>query len=212
MGTRTFRSDARRRRGFIPALAVSVVALIALTACSAGPEGVTAAEPTAPPATTAPASSAATQNPSTDDEVVAPTLEWAGSASPDADNHAQQEAENTMQLTINGRSVPVTLEENSSVDALRERLTDGPVTLEMADYGGMEKVGPLGFDLPTNNVRITTAPGDVILYQGSALVIYYGPNTWSFTRLGRLEGVPQAELESLLNAGGGPITVTLSLD
>lgn len=79
----------------------------------------------------------------------------------------------------------------------------------MSDYGSMEKVGPLGQSLPTNNERITTRAGDLILYQGNQFVIYYAPNSWNFTRLGRINDVSAAELRNIL--GSGDVSVTLSL-
>ncbi len=79
----------------------------------------------------------------------------------------------------------------------------------MRDYGNMEKVGSLGRDLPTNNESITTEPGDIILYQGSALVIYYAPNTWNFTRLGKIDNITGEKLKQIL--GEGNVTITLSL-
>jgi hypothetical protein len=80
----------------------------------------------------------------------------------------------------------------------------------MRDYGNMEKVGSLGTSLPRNDEQITTEPGDLILYQGSAFVIYYAPNSWNFTRLGKINGVTQEELKEIL--GTGDVEVTLSLD
>lgn len=116
----------------------------------------------------------------------------------------------TMKITIaGGREFTATLVHNSSTQALKELLEAGPVTIHMSDYGNMEKVGGLGKSLPANNERITTAPGDLILYQGNALVIYYAPNTWTFTRLGRINDVTQDELKAAL--GEGDVTVTLSL-
>ncbi len=83
------------------------------------------------------------------------------------------------------------------------------MTIDMQDYAGMEKVGALGAELPENNEDVTTRAGDLILYQGDRFVIYYAPNTWSLTRLGRIEGVSAEELRELL--GGGDVRVTLSL-
>ena len=79
----------------------------------------------------------------------------------------------------------------------------------MSDYGSMEKVGPLGRSLPTNNEQITTQAGDLILYQGNQFVIYYAPNTWNLTRLGRVNSAGAPELREIL--GGGDVSVTLSL-
>jgi hypothetical protein len=113
----------------------------------------------------------------------------------------------TMKITISGRELTATLAQNSSTEALKELLKAGPIAIQMRDYGNMEKVGGLGRSLPTNDERITTEPGDLILYQGNALVIYYAPNTWNFTRLGKINDVTQEELKKAL--GEGNVTVTL---
>jgi hypothetical protein len=116
----------------------------------------------------------------------------------------------TMKITIaGGREFTATLVHNSSTQALKELLGAGPITIRMRDYGNMEKVGGLGKNLPTNDERTTTAPGDLILYQGNALVIYYAPNTWTFTRLGRINDVTAEELKTAL--GEGDVTVTLEV-
>ena len=102
-----------------------------------------------------------------------------------------------------------TLEDNSSAESLVDLLREGPLTLSLHDYGDFEKVGPLGATLPTNDTQITTQPGDVILYQGNQLTIYYDENTWSFTRLAHIEGATRESLLSVL--GEGDVEVTLSL-
>jgi hypothetical protein len=116
----------------------------------------------------------------------------------------------TMKITIGSRELTATLVQNSSTEPLKELLENGPITIQMHDYGNMEKVGGLGRSLPTNDERITTGPGDLILYQGNAFVIYYAPNTWTFTRIGKINDVTQEELKKAL--GEGNITVTLSLN
>jgi len=114
-----------------------------------------------------------------------------------------------MNITIGDNVLTATLVENSSVDALKAALSESPITISMRDYGSMEKVGPLGMDLPRNDEQITTEAGDIILYQGNALVIYYAPNSWNFTRLGKMNHVTPEELREIL--GDGNVTVTLSL-
>ena len=79
----------------------------------------------------------------------------------------------------------------------------------MHDYGSMEKVGPIGQSHPTSDMQITTAPGDIILYQGNQLTIYYDVYSWNFTRIGRIEGIGDVELREIL--GPGDITMTFSL-
>ena len=117
----------------------------------------------------------------------------------------------TMNITISGKTVAVTLSDNSSAEALYEALLKGPITYEAHDYGNFEKVGELGQSFPRNDEQINTQPGDIILYQGSNLCIYYGTNSWSFTRIGRIEGMTQDELKDFVKAGQGNVSVTLSI-
>nr|WP_319400731.1 cyclophilin-like fold protein [uncultured Carboxylicivirga sp.] len=131
-----------------------------------------------------------------------------GTEVPDEDGDNDKNS-NSMILTIGNTTLTATLADNSSVDALVEDLKKGPISVDMRDYGNMEKVGDLGKSYPRNDVSITTEPGDIILYQGSALVIYYAPNSWSFTRLGKIDDITQQELKDVL--GNGDVTVTLSL-
>lgn len=131
------------------------------------------------------------------------------------DNNNSNSSDNmekkTIRLTVNGRSFTATLVESSSSEALVKRLAQGDVTVRMNDYGDMEKVGSLGFSLSRNDARTTTGPGDLILYQGNSFVIYYDTNSWSFTRLGKVDGVTSREQMLELLGGKGEITVTLSL-
>lgn len=116
---------------------------------------------------------------------------------------------NLMNIQVGDRVLTASLAQNSSADALKQALLKGPITINMHDYGNMEKVGSLGIDLPQNNEQITTEAGDIILYQGSAFVIYYAPNSWNFTRLGKIDNVSAEELKEIL--GDGNLSITLSL-
>jgi len=116
---------------------------------------------------------------------------------------------NQMNITIGDTVLTATLVENSSAAALIDALSQDPITINMRDYGEMEKVGSLGMELPRNDEQITTEAGDIILYQGNALVIYYTPNSWNFTRLGKINDVSADELKEIL--GDGSVTVTLSM-
>ena len=101
------------------------------------------------------------------------------------------------------------LADNSSAVAFYDLLEKGPVTIKMTDYGNFEKVGPLGTKLPRNDTQITTQAGDIILYQGNQITIYYDTNSWNFTRLGKVDGVTQAELKKIL--GKGDVTAIFSV-
>ena len=117
----------------------------------------------------------------------------------------------TIKITVSGKTLPVKIEDNKATKALVAALSEASITYEAHDYGGFEKVGPLGLTLPANNSQITTQPGDVILYSGNQIVLFYGSNTWSYTRLGKIQYESLDELKSFLKAGEGNISVTLSL-
>lgn len=116
---------------------------------------------------------------------------------------------NKIKLIIGSNELTATLENNSSSQALINKLKEGDITIQMSDYAGMEKVGTLEFDLPQNNKNIKTKAGDLILYQGNNFVIYYDNNNWSLTRLGKIDNISQKELINIL--GEGSVIVTLSL-
>lgn len=124
---------------------------------------------------------------------------------PITDSHTEQK----LYLTINGTKLSATLEDNSSVQALKEKLSEGDVVIDAHDYSNFEKVGSLGFSLPRNDTQITTTPGDLILYQGNQFVFYYDENSWNFTKLGHVDNLTQEQLKQLL--GDGNVTITLSL-
>ena len=120
-------------------------------------------------------------------------------------------AQQKLYLTIGGITKTATLVSNSSTEALVAQLQQGNITYEAHDYGNFEKVGPLGYTFPENNEQINTVPGDLILYQGSNLCIYYDTNSWNFTRIGKLDNMTQAEIKTWVNAGGDNVSVTLSV-
>ena len=119
-----------------------------------------------------------------------------------------------LRIKITGDSgthtLSASLAENKSALAFAELLKKGPVTVSMSDYCSFEKVGALGTSLPTTDTQITTQAGDIILYQGKQITIYYDTNSWNFTRLGKVTGVTQAELKAVL--GKGSVTAVFSLE
>lgn len=117
-----------------------------------------------------------------------------------------------MYITIGNQTLPVTLVKNNATEALMAALAANPITYEADDYGGFEKVGALGISLPTSNQQLTTQAGDVILYSGNQIVLFYGSNSWSYTRLGRIEYESLEQLKSFLKAGQGRVSVTLSAE
>lgn len=141
-----------------------------------------------------------------------------GSDSPEPERPDKEQNENQgnnmesdkIKLTAGNKTFTATLADNSSGKALKELLAEGDITIDMRDYANMEKVGPLGKTLPRNDEQITTSAGDLILYHGNQFVIYYAPNTYSLTRLGKIENTTREELLSAL--GNGNVRVILSIN
>lgn len=121
----------------------------------------------------------------------------------DTDTAPQEQAEQTMDndliLKINDEQVDVTWEDNESVDALKELAKEGPLTIQMSMYGGNEQVGSIGTTLPSNDKRTTTEPGDIVLYNSENIVIFYGSNSWAYTRLGKINETSEEMTELLSN-------------
>ena len=111
----------------------------------------------------------------------------------------------TLVIVANDKVFYATLEDNSSAEAFRDHLSSEAIEVDMHDYGSFEKVGSLPWELPRNDEQITTEPGDVILYQGNQITIYYDVNTWSFTRLAKIENATREDLLAAL--GDGNVTV-----
>ena len=129
-----------------------------------------------------------------------------------SDNEMKAEnMEQKMYITIDGQTQSVTLVDNSATRALVEKLRQAPISVTLNSSGGFEIWGALGFSLPTSNQQMTAQPGDVILYSGSNICLFYGSNSWSYTRLGKIDGMSESELRSFLKAGESNISVTLSL-
>ena len=117
-----------------------------------------------------------------------------------------------MYITIGERTESVTLADNSATQALVKKLQQASVTVTLNSSGDFEIWGALGFPLPTSNELINAQPGDVILYSGSNICIFYGTNSWSYTRLGKIDNLSASELRTFLKAGESNIGVTLSLN
>lgn len=121
---------------------------------------------------------------------------------------SEENTEMKMKVQVGNRTFMATLEDNSAAIAFVEMMKEAPVEIEMSDYAGFEKVGSLGTSLPTSNSQTTTHEGDIVLYNGNQIVIFYGSNSWSYTRLGKIDNLSGWK-EAL---GSGNVTVTFSVE
>ena len=114
----------------------------------------------------------------------------------------------TLHMTIDEATVDVAWEENRSVEALRALCQNGPLTITMSMYGGFEQVGPIGQRLPSSDSQMTTQAGDIVLYAGDQIVVFYGSNSWAYTKLGHITNQSDQELTELL--GNSDVTITIT--
>ena len=115
-----------------------------------------------------------------------------------------------LKIHVNDTTFTATLEDNSSAKAFAEFLAQGDMTLDMHDYGSFEKVADLPRSFPRNDTQIDTDAGDIILYQGNSITIYYDKNSWNFTRLARIDNVNKKRLQQIL--GKGNVKATFSVE
>ena len=127
---------------------------------------------------------------------------------PEETDENSEEETIEMKMTINDTAVQVAWENNASARALADLAKSGSVTIQMNAYGGFEQVGPIGTALPSSDTNIKTKAGDIMLYTSDHMVIFYGSNSWAYTRLGKITDKSQSELEELLSGRGVTVTVT----
>ena len=145
----------------------------------------------------------------TEDGETVPEMEMSETAGTEADiQNGAEEAVMNMKVQVGDAVFSATLEENEAVASFVEMMRENPVSIQMSDYSGFEKVGSLGTSLPASNSQTTTHAGDIVLYNGNQIVIFYGSNSWSYTRLGHVDDLTGWE-EAL---GSGDVTVTFSLE
>ena len=127
------------------------------------------------------------------------------------DESAEDEAigDGSMTMKIGDTKVNVDWEDNQAVERLRDMAKDGDITIQMSMYGGFEQVGSIGQSLPRDDKQTTTSSGDIVLYSGNQMVVFYGSNSWSYTRLGHISDKNEAEMADLLSQGDVKITISI---
>jgi len=123
--------------------------------------------------------------------------------------NGEDTSQDLIKIKINDEVFDVKLENNSAVDELVKTLEKGNVTVNATDYGNFEKVGDLGFTLPTSDENINTHPGDIVLYQGNQISLFYDSHSWSYTKIGKIENIDSNQLKEVL--GNGDVSLVLSL-
>lgn len=113
-------------------------------------------------------------------------------------------------IKVNNQILNIELENNSATKELRKRLENEDIIIEAHEYGGFEKVGNLGFSLPREDTSITTSAGDIVLYQGNQISLFYNSNSWSYTKIGKVKNISSNELNNILGSGDVTLTFTLS--
>ena len=122
----------------------------------------------------------------------------------------EQKSERKMEMLIGDKKVNVKWEDNESVAALKELADKAPVTISMSMYGGFEQVGSIGQTLPSNDVQMKTSPGDIVLYSSNQIVIFYGSNSWAYTKLGHITDQDEEGMKALL--GSKDVNITIKME
>ena len=205
-------------------LALALGMILSLTACGTSPAAVPPAENRAAaseqtvshPVTdhetgsTMPSEEAKEDSPSEETQVEAAESSFPDRKETEVIMTSEEIVEKALHLYINEKEIAVTWENNESVEALIGLAEENPITVQMSMYGGFEQVGSLGSRLPSNDVQTTTSAGDIVLYASSQIVIFYGSNSWAYTRLGKAADQTAAQMADLL--GNGNVTVTISYE
>lgn len=206
---------------------ISVISLIALccvlfSACNSGENQTETTAPTSQVTTSSgtiakeiiqPATTAAEQTTGTATtkaiEETTDLQEEVTQAQNDEPSEHADEISVDVQMTIGSTPVSVDWEDNEAVEALKDLCRNQPLTIQMSMYGGFEQVGSIGTALPQNDMRTTTSAGDIVLYSGDQMVVFYGFNSWAYTRLGHITDKSAEDMADLLSNGDTVITISL---
>ena len=206
---------------------ISVISLIALccvlfSACNSGENqtettaptsqvttsAVTTAKETIQPATTAAEQTTGTETTKAIEETTDLQEEVTQAQNDEPSEHADEKTFE-LQMTIGNTPVSVDWEDNEAVEALKDLCRNQPLTIQMSMYGGFEQVGSIGTALPQNDMQTTTSAGDIVLYSGDQMVVFYGSNSWAYTRLGHITDRSAEDMADLLSNGDTVITISL---
>ena len=175
-------------------ICVLMSVMLVLASCGGG-----SADPAEPADTTAATETTAEESAKTE----------AGDTTAEKSVNGDTAAAASIKLTVDGADITVKWEDNRSVESIKKLLSQGPLTIDMSAYQDFEQVGDIGSEIPSSDRRITTSPGDIVLYSGNQMVILYGSNTWEYTPLGKIEGLSKEELSQMLSKDG--VTVKLAV-
>ena len=207
---------------------ISVISLIALccvlfSACNSGENQTETTAPTSQVTTSSgtiakeiiqPATTAAEQTTGAETtkaiEETTDLQEEVTQAQNDEPSEHADEISVDLQMTIGNTPVSVDWEDNEAAEALKDLCRNQPLTIQMSMYGGFEQVGPIGTALPHNDVQTTTSAGDIVLYSGDQMVVFYGSNSWAYTRLGHITDRSAEDMTDLLSNGDTVITISLA--
>ena len=121
----------------------------------------------------------------------------------------EEEKMSEIVIEVNGKELEIELEDNKATEELIQKLKEGSIEVKAEEYGEFEKVGPLGFPLTKDDKQIETNPGDVVLYQGNKISIFYAPSSWEYTMLGKVKNIKGSDLKNIL--GDGDVTLILKI-
>ena len=140
-----------------------------------------------------------------------PATEQQGAEQPTAEEPVEEEVkEKMLKMMIGDTEVSVDWENNESAEALKDLCAEEPLVIQMSMYGGFEQVGSIGTRLPSDDEQTSTSAGDIVLYSSNQIVVFYGSNSWAYTRLGHITDQDAAGMTDLL--GNGDVTITISLE
>lgn len=118
-------------------------------------------------------------------------------------------SQNKIMLSNGDKSITATLSDSEAARQLQSKLMQSPIRVDLSEYGGFEMVGRLPWSLPTSNRQISTVAGDIMLYQGNNIVIFYGTNSWSYTPLGKIDNATTESVKEFLGSGSATLTISL---
>lgn len=133
----------------------------------------------------------------------------ASSANPASNDTSQAEiGHTTLRISVNDAFFEAELADTAAARELSDTLRGGPMAVRLHEYGGFEKVGPLPVALTAQDVQVETRPGDIMLYQGNQMAVFYGSNKWAYTPLAHIDATA-GELAGAFGEADADVTLSV---
>ncbi|MCR4841616.1 MAG: hypothetical protein K5848_08780 [Lachnospiraceae bacterium] len=104
----------------------------------------------------------------------------------DVNAYGKEGSDKIIGLFVDSKEVPVIWEDNATVNELK-KIAEDEIVITMRRYGGNEQFGEFPVSFTCADEEITASAGDIIMYRGNQIAIFYGSGSVTGTKIGKVD-------------------------